>query len=203
MPEASELPGSPAAERNKGPIRDVLTARLPAEGHLLEIASGLGQHAVHIAAALPGWSWQPSEPDPEARATLAARVAGAGLPQLRAPIALDVTQPDWGVAVPDAVLCANLIHIAPWSVTEALMQGAGHWLRPGGSLFLYGPFRMGGAHTADSNARFDADLRARDPSWGIRDLEVVTDAAGVAGLASSEVIPMPANNHVVVFRKPV
>lgn len=202
MPEDSELPVSPAADRNKGPIRDVLTARLPAAGHLLEVASGLGQHAVHIAAALPGWSWQPSEPNADARAALAARVAGSGLSQLRAPIALDVEQPDWAVAPPDALLCVNLIHIAPWSVTEALMKGAGHWLRPGGRLFLYGPFRMDGAHTAESNARFDADLRARDARWGIRDLDSITAQARQAGLAAGEVIAMPANNHVVVFRKP-
>lgn len=202
MADDSELPDSPAADRNKGPIRDVLTARLPPEGHLLEIASGLGQHAVHIAAALPGWTWQPSEPDPDARATLAARVAQASTEGLRPPIDLDVEQPDWAIEPPDAILCVNLIHIAPWSVTQALMQGAARWLRPGGPLFLYGPFRMDGAHTADSNARFDADLRARDARWGIRDREAVTEVAQAARLAAGEVIAMPANNHVVVFRKP-
>lgn len=194
------LPNSPAAERNREPIRQVLSERLGTTGHLLELASGLGQHAVYLAAALPGWSWQPSEPDAQARATLAARVAAAGVPGLCDPTELDVEQPDWGIAVPDALLCVNLLHIAPWSVTQALMAGAGRWLRSGGLLFVYGPFRMDGAHTAESNERFDRDLRSRDSRWGIRDLESVTAAAVSAGGNLSETVAMPANNHVAVYR---
>lgn len=203
MTDSEELPSSPAAERNREPIREVLLERLPETGHLLEIASGLGQHAVHMASALPGWRWQPSDPDDAALATLQARVDDAGLPQLLAPMRLDVEQGDWGVQAADAMLCVNMIHIAPWSATEALLAGAGRLLVPGGPLFLYGPFHMNGAATSESNARFDDDLRARDPRWGIRDLETVTAAAGRLGLEHTETIAMPANNYVVVYRRGV
>jgi len=196
-----DLPNSPAAERNREPIREVLAGRLPKQGHMLEIASGLGQHAVYLSAALPGWTWQPSDPDDEALVTLHSRVAAADLSQLLAPIPLDVEQPDWAVATPDAILCVNMIHIAPWSATRALFQGAGRWLRDGGWVFLYGPFRMNGASTSESNERFDADLRARELRWGIRDLADVTAEAEAAGLRHIETIAMPANNHVVVYRK--
>lgn len=194
------LPNSPAAERNREPIRQVLAERLPATGQLLEIASGLGQHAVYLAASFPGWSWQPSEPDGQARETLARRVAAAGLPSLREPVPLDVEQADWGVGSVDAILCVNLIHVAPWSATQALMVGASRRLRAGGWLFVYAPFRMGGQHTAASNERFDADLRARDSRWGVRDLADVSAQANDAGVAVSETIAMPANNHVAVYR---
>ena len=202
MIDDEDPPNSPAAERNREPIREVLVERLPDRGHMLEIASGLGQHAVHLAAGLPGWSWQPSDPDGEALAALAARVARAGLTGLKRPVRLDVEQSDWAVGQPDAILCVNMSHVAPWSATEALFGGAGRCLAPDGWLFLYSPFHVNGAPTSDSNARFDADLRARDSRWGIRDLAHVTAEAAASGLRHVETIAMPANNHMVVYRQP-
>lgn len=191
----------PAPERNKEPILEVLRRVLPARGTLLEIASGTGQHAVHFAAALPGLDYQPSDPDPANLASIAAWVEEAGLPNLRAPIALDVCQLDWGVGTLQAIFNANMIHIAPWACAEGLFAGAGRHLEAGGVCVLYGPFRIGGAHTAESNARFDEDLRSRDPRFGVRDLEAVAALAEQAGLAFQERVAMPANNQCLVFRR--
>lgn len=189
----------PAPERNRGPILEVLTRVLPARGRLLEIASGSGQHAVAFAQALPTIQWYPTDPDPAHRASIAAYVEEAGLPNLHLPEALDVEQEDWGHAEPDAVFVANLLHIAPWSCTVALMRGAGRQLAEDGVLVVYGPFRIGGAHTAPSNEAFDAELRARDPRFGVRDLEAVCEAASDAGLRFVERVAMPANNQTLVF----
>jgi SAM-dependent methyltransferase len=199
---ASPPPDSPAAERNKGPILEVLRGVLPPAGTVLEIASGTGQHVVHFAAALPGLTWQPSDPDPERSAAIAARVAGAGLPNVRAPLALDVHEARWPVTAPvAAVVCINMIHIAPATATGALIAGARRALDPAGArvLYLYGPYRQGGRHTAPSNAAFDESLRARDPAWGVRDLDEVTALAAAAGFRRTAVVPMPANNLSVVF----
>jgi len=184
----------------------VLTRVLPASGPLLEIASGTGEHAVWFAAGLPGLVYQPSDPDPAHRASIAAWIAASGLENLRPPLALDVTAPDWerlpGVPRdPAAILCINMIHIAPWSAALGLLRGAGAVLGAGGVLYLYGPYRRGGAHTADSNAAFDRSLRGRDPAWGVRDLEAVTSAAADAGLVLDEVVEMPANNLSLVLRR--
>lgn len=193
---------SPAADRNRSFILDVLRGVLPERGVVLEVASGTGQHAAFFAAHLPGIVWQPSDPDLEARASIEAFRAEAGLENLRPPLALDAHGEAWPVEAPlDAVVCINMIHIAPWSACEGLVRGAARALRQGGVLYLYGPYRIGGAFTAPSNEAFDATLRARDPSWGVRDLEAVTELAASAGLAREAVVPMPANNHSVVLRR--
>jgi SAM-dependent methyltransferase len=192
---------APATERNREPILAVLRNVLPARGTVLEIASGTGQHATHFAAALPGLTWQPSDPDPAARASIAAWTAHAGLANVRAPLALDVCRQPWGIDAADAVVCINMIHIAPWAAAEALFAGAGKLLGPGGVLFLYGPYRRGGAHTAPSNAAFDAQLRATDPDWGVRDMEAVIALGEAQGMRCDEPVPMPANNFCLVLRK--
>jgi len=192
---------SPSAERNRAPILAVLRDALPASGRVLEIASGTGEHAVWFAGALPALDWQPSDADADARASIAAWTAHAGLPNLRAPRALDVHQPDWGVDTLDAVVCINMIHISPWSAAQALFDGVGRRLADGGVLYLYGPYRRDGAHTAPSNEAFDQWLKSRNPAWGVRDLEAVAALGGAAGLACETVVAMPANNFSLVFRK--
>ncbi|CAN7705557.1 DUF938 domain-containing protein [Cupriavidus necator] len=196
-PDARRM--APATERNREPILAVLRNVLPASGTVLEIASGTGQHAVHFAAALPGLTWQPSDPEAAARASIAAWTAHAGLANVRAPLALDVCRQPWGIDAADAVVCINMIHIAPWAAAEALFEGAGKLLCPGGVLFLYGPYRRGGAHTAPSNAAFDAQLRATDPDWGVRDMEAVIALGEAQGMRCDEPVPMPANNFSLTF----
>ncbi|MGJ3265214.1 MAG: DUF938 domain-containing protein [Salinarimonas sp.] len=192
---------APAAARNRDPILSVLRRVLPATGVVLEIASGTGEHAVHMARALPGSTWQPSDPDPQARASVAAWRAQARLPNLEPPMALDTAAPDWPAIRADAVVAINMIHIAPWEAGLGLMAGAGRLLPPGGPLVLYGPFNRDGRHTAPSNAEFDASLKARDPRWGIRDVADVGAAAAARGLSLVERIDMPANNMILVFRR--
>ncbi len=187
----------PAAERNREPILAVLRSVLPAQGDALEIASGSGQHAAYFSAALPGLRWQPSEADLELHASIRAwaREGGQVLPVLR----LDVTEQPWSVGGYDAIFNANMIHIAPFEVCHALLHGVGAHLRAGAPFVLYGPFKIGGQHTAPSNAAFDASLRERDPRWGVRDLEVVCELAAEHGLRLSERVEMPANNQTLVF----
>jgi SAM-dependent methyltransferase len=192
---------SPSAERNREPILAVLRDALPASGRVLEIASGTGEHSVWFAAALPTLDWQPSDADADARASIAAWIAQAGLPNLRAPLALDVRQSDWGVDTLDAAVCINMIHISPWSAAQALFDGVGRRLVEGGVLYLYGPYKRGGAHTAPSNDAFDQWLKSRDPAWGVRDMEAVVALGEAAGLACEKVVAMPANNFSLVFRK--
>lgn len=192
---------APAAARNRQPILEVLHPRLPARGLVLEVASGTGEHAVHFAAALPGLDFQPSDPDADARASIDAWRADSGLPNLRPALALDAAAPAWPTAAADAVLCCNMIHISPWASAVGLVGGAGRILPAGGLLYLYGPYRREGRHTAPSNEAFDADLKRRNPAWGVRDLEAVAALAAAAGFAGPEVVQMPANNLSVVFRK--
>jgi hypothetical protein len=192
---------APAAERNRDAILSVLARVLPRSGVVLEIASGTGQHAVHCAAALPGIIWQPSDPDADARDSIAAWRAHAGLANLNAPLALDVLNDDWGIGNVTAIVCINMIHIAPWEAAESLFRGAGARLASGGVLYLYGPYRRNGAHTAPSNEAFDQQLRARDPRWGVRDMEAVAALGEKAGLTLVETVAMPANNFSVVFEK--
>ncbi|GGD50701.1 DUF938 domain-containing protein [Caballeronia grimmiae] len=192
---------APAAERNRDAILAVLARVLPARGVVLEIASGTGQHAVHCAAALPGIVWQPSDPDAAARDAIAAWRAHAGLANLNAPLAIDVTSADWGIGSVAAIVCINMIHIAPWDAAEALVRGASERLSAGGVLYLYGPYRRNGAHTAPSNEAFDAQLRATNPYWGVRDMEAVESLASQAGFALGEIVAMPANNFGLVFIK--
>jgi SAM-dependent methyltransferase len=192
---------SPSAERNKGPILDVLARVLPDGGRVLEIASGTGQHVVHFARALPNLTWQPSDPDAELCESIALRVREEQLANVNGPIDLDVTRLPWPLQSADAVLAINMIHVAPWSATLALFEGAKALLSAGRVLFLYGPFHRSGRPTSESNAQFDLDLRARDPEWGVRDLEAVSDVAAGAGFVLAEIVEMPANNFSLVFRK--
>lgn len=194
------LPSAGAALRNRGPILDVLQRVLGPSGTLLEIASGLGDHAAHFAEGLPGWTLQPSDVDPESLSVVAARVASAGLPNLRAPLALDAQSEDWPLEHADAVFSANLVHISPWTATEGLFLGAARVLPQGGLLITYGPYAIDGQHTAPSNAEFDASLRARDPRWGVRDLVAVERVARLAGFELEERVTMPANNFTLVWR---
>jgi hypothetical protein len=191
----------PAPERNKQPILEVLQRVLPASGSLLEIASGSGQHAAFFAAALPALDYRPSDVDAANLRSIRAWVDDAALPNLRPPLALDVCSADWGVGTVDAIFNANMIHIAPIECCEGLMRGAGEHLRRAGVLVVYGPFTVGGAHTSDSNARFDADLRARDPRWGVREVTLLQALGKAAGLPLEERVAMPANNQCLVFRK--
>jgi len=192
---------SPPALRNRGPILEVLRRVLPARGTVLEIASGSGEHIVHFAAGLPHLTWQPSDPDGDARASVAAYRDEAGLPNLLAPIALDASAPSWPLTHVDAIVSINMIHIAPWSAAEGLMAGANRLLAPGAVLYLYGPFMEDGRHTAPSNADFDASLRRRNRDWGVRDLGEVAALARRHGLAFEERVAMPANNLSVTFRR--
>ncbi|PZQ60367.1 MAG: SAM-dependent methyltransferase [Variovorax paradoxus] len=195
------LPTSPASDRNKAPILAELLRQLPAQGQALEVAAGTGQHAAHFGAALPGWQWQPTEPEVSMHPVLATRCAG--LPNVAAPMALDVREADWRVppASLDLVYAANMVHISPWEATEGLMRGAGQVLRPGGRLVVYGPFVVEGETLAPSNAAFDADLRRRNATWGLRALVDVAARAESAGLSLAERIAMPANNLLLVFTR--
>ncbi|WP_458095073.1 DUF938 domain-containing protein [Roseomonas sp. WA12] len=190
---------APAAARNRDPILATLRPLLPARGLVLEIASGTGEHAAHLAAALPHLTFQPSDPDSASRASIDAWCAG--LPNIRSALALDAATPDWPIAAADAVLCINMIHIAPWPATPGLMQGAAARLPPGAPLLLYGPFRRNGRHTAPSNAAFDESLRARNPEWGVRDLETVAATAAEHGFSAPDIHEMPANNLILAFRR--
>lgn len=193
---------SPAVARNTQPILEVLKTHMPAQGRVLEIAAGSGEHAVAFAAALPDLDWTPSDPKPEARASIAAWAATARLPNLRAPLALDMIDPaTWPEAPFQAVVCINMIHISPWAATEGLMALAGSRLPPGGLLVLYGPYRETDVPVAPSNAAFDESLRARDPAWGLRDRDTVAAAAKARGLALTRRIGMPANNLMLLFRR--
>ena len=191
----------PAAERNKGPILDILTRVLPKQGVVLEIASGTGQHVVNFAKALPGLTWQPSDPDPELRDSIALRVQEQHLENVKPPIDLDVTKLPWPLQTADAVVCINMIHVAPWPATLALLEGTKALLPTQRVLFLYGPYRRFGQHTSKSNEQFDSDLRAHDPEWGLRDLEAVSTAAASSGFVLAEVVEMPANNFSLIFER--
>jgi len=202
MPEASDPHHChPHVARNREPILAVLRRVLPPRGLVLEIASGSGEHAAYFAKSLPALTWQPTDPDLRALRSIAAYRADAGTANLLAPLHLDVTAALWPLARADALVCINMIHIAPWAATEALMAGAERTLAAGALLYLYGPYRIDGRHTAASNQEFDAWLRAQNPEWGVRDLGAVTDLAARHALALAETVPMPANNLSVIFRR--
>ncbi len=192
---------SPAAEQNKSPIRDVLQRVLPRAGRVLEIGSGSGQHSCYFSRAFPALNWQPSERDPQLRKVLALRVAREGSDNILAPVHVDVFDQPWPVSEVDVLLCINMLHVAPTSAVEALFDGADSALLPRSKVLLYGPFRRSGGHTAPSNAAFDADLRAQNPNWGIRDVEHLQSAAAGNGFDLKEVCDMPANNFVLVFER--
>ncbi|MDX1574858.1 MAG: DUF938 domain-containing protein [Kiloniellales bacterium] len=199
-----------ASERNSGPILEALAPLLPAPKHsrgcILEVASGPGLHVVAFAEARPDLDWQPSDPDPEARASIAAWIADSGLANVRQPLDLDVTRPDWpdqagGPADKfDGLVTINLLHVAPWAACEGLMAGAARLLAPGAFLFVYGPFMRDGQHNSEGNRQFDRSLRARDPALGLRDVNDVAACAAQHGFSLDETIEMPANNRSLVFR---
>ncbi len=192
---------APATLRNREPILDVLARVLPRSGTVLEIASGTGEHAVFFASRLAQIIWQPSDEDAEARASIELHRSEGALPNVRAPLYIDARTENWGLYEADAIVSINMIHIASWTACQGLMRGAARLLPPAGILYLYGPFRREGTHTASSNASFDDGLRARDPAWGVRDLDEVTREAEKNGLARVEVVQMPANNLSVVFER--
>ena len=191
----------PHVARNRDPILDVLKRLLPSRGLVLEIASGSGEHAAYFAPALPALSWQPSDPDAEALASIAGHCAASGAVNLLPPLHLDVTENVWPIERADAVMCCNMIHIAPWAAAEALFKGAGEHLANDGVLFLYGPYKRDGAHTAPSNEAFDDQLRATNPAWGVRNMEDVVKLGRAADLWMEEAVPMPANNFCLIFRR--
>jgi SAM-dependent methyltransferase len=197
----SSLPCSEAAERNKAPILDILRRILPGEGVVVEIASGSGQHVAHFAAELPALIWQPSDANSALLNVITARALATGLKNIRPAVELDVTNSPWPVTDVDALVCINMLHISPWTSTLALFSGANNVLAPAGVLFLYGPYRRDGRHTAPSNAAFDESLRTRNTKWGIRDLEEVSRIAEANGFLLEEIVLMPANNLSVVFRR--
>jgi hypothetical protein len=195
---------SPSAARNRDAIRDAFLATMPAQGTIIEVGSGTGEHVVHLASAAAGLFFRPGDPDAASRASIAAWTAHLGLKNVATPHAVNVIDEGWekGFAAADGVVSINMIHIAPFEAARGLMCGVGRLLRDGGRLFLYGPFSRNGVHTAPSNADFDASLKSRDPRWGIRDLEKhVAPIAADAGLKLVNVIDMPANNFAVIFEK--
>ncbi|MEZ4449381.1 MAG: DUF938 domain-containing protein [Nannocystaceae bacterium] len=193
---------APAASRNRAPIYEVLAPWLPAAGTILEIGCGTGEHAVFIAPRRPGLRWQPTDPEPAARRSVDAWARHVSAVNIAPAIELDAAAPAWPSAAVDgivAILAINVIHISPWSTCLGIFAGAA---RSGASLvFLYGPYKVDGAHTAPSNAGFDDDLRARDPRWGVRDRGEVAAVADAAGFDLVEVAAMPANNFTLVFRR--
>ncbi len=192
---------APAAARNRQPILDVLRTCLPATGLVLEVASGTGEHAVHFAQALPALVFQPTDPGVEQRASIDDWTQTLGLPNVRPALALDASAEPWPVDRADAVICINMIHIAPWSAAVGLMRGAARLLAPGSVLFLYGPYHRDGRPTSPGNEAFDQSLRQQNAAWGIRDLEDVTALGEREGFAVDRAVDMPANNLSVVFRR--
>ena len=190
----------PAPERNKVPIADVLSRFLPQTGAVLELSSGTGQHILYFAERFSELYWIPSDIDPINLESIEAYRSEAGLLNIQRPFLLDVTSPQWPVHKVEAVFCANMIHIAPFSCTLGLLDGVGRVLLPNGLFFLYGPFMVDGQHTAPSNHAFDGDLRQRNPEWGVRDQQEVIRLADERGLKLQEIVEMPANNRILVFR---
>jgi hypothetical protein len=198
----TDLPASPASARNREPLLDVLRRWLPPSGTVLEVASGLGEHAAWFAQALPDVTWRPTDRSAEALDILIARREAASLPNLASPLVLDAAAPDaWPIDRADAVVCINMVHISPWAATEGLMAGAARILPAGAPLCLYGPYIEAGVETAPSNLAFDADLRRRDPAWGLRDLAAVKALAAGHDLTFVERVAMPANNLCLLFRR--
>lgn len=206
---------APATQRNREPILNVLQQVLPAQGTVLEISSGTGEHAIFFAPHLHPRKWLPSDPDATARASIAAWRDDCPTDNLYPPIALDVRDPVWSVEqdeLPEAlqgfekgeigaIANINMIHIAPWSACLGLMAGAGRILPPNGILYLYGPYKQNGKHTAASNEAFDQSLRARNSEWGVRDLDEVIAVAQTQNLSLLKVVSMPANNLSVIFKR--
>jgi len=189
----------PATRRNADAILAVLRGVLPEAGLVLEVGAGSGQHARHFAEAFPGLVWQPTDLDPRHRLSIDAWCTD--LANVHRAAALDATADAWPVGAADALLSVNMIHIAPWRACLGLLSGAADLLATGAPLVLYGPFMIGGRHTAESNAQFDASLRHQDPDWGVRDLDTVAAEAEARGFTFEGTHEMPANNLTVVFRR--
>ena len=191
---------APAALRNREPIAAVLGEWLPASGLVLEIASGTGEHAAFFAERFPKLDWQPSDVHPDALSSIAAWREAAALPNLRAPIEIDAGDPAWPIERADAVLSINMVHISPWPSALGLIDGAARLLPANSPLILYGPWLLGGVPAAPSNLAFDADLKRRDPSWGLRLVDEFAKAAGDRGFDLIETREMPANNLMLLLR---
>jgi SAM-dependent methyltransferase len=192
---------SPAALRNRGPISDVLLDILPESGTVLEIASGSGEHIIQFAGLFPALFWQPSDPSPQARASILEWSKAEDVANVLPPLNIDAASEDWPVERADAMIAINMVHISPWSATQGLLKRAGRLLPAGGVLFLYGPYLRDGYPLVQSNADFDSDLRARNPAWGIRRLEDLEQTGERSGLVIASVVEMPANNLGVTFRR--
>lgn len=192
---------SPAARRNREPIAAVLADWLPAKGLVLEVASGSGEHAAHFAQTFPNLDWQPSDPDPQALSSIEAWRADSGLPNLLEPIVLDSTATDWPIDAADVVLCINMVHISPWGAALGLLDGTARLLQAGAPLILYGPWIVDGIETASSNLAFDADLKRRNPAWGLRRVTDFAAAAAERGLALAAERAMPANNRMLLLSR--
>ena len=190
----------PATRRNREPIRDALANVLPPKGLVLEIASGSGEHAAFFAPAFPGVIWQPSDREPSLLASIRAHAAAAAAANIRPPVLLDIDRSPWPVTAADAVIAINMLHVAPSTAGAALFAGAAAILPPRAPVFLYGPFKRAGRHTAPSNDAFDRSLRTQDARWGVRDLDDVAAVAAGHGFVLDHVIDMPANNLGIVFR---
>jgi hypothetical protein len=199
-PAAGALRSAPAALRNREPIAEVLTDWLPPSGRVLEIASGTGEHAVFLAERFPALDWQPSDVHPDALGSIAAGQREAGLPNLRQPLVIDAASSDWPIDRADAVLNINMVHISPWSSALGLLDGAARLLAAGAPLIVYGPWLRPGIETAASNLAFDADLKRRDPRWGLRRVEDFAAEAEARGLDLAATRAMPANNLMLLFR---
>jgi len=192
---------APATARNRDPIAAVLGDELPPSGLVLEVASGTGEHAIHFAGLFPALDWQPTDPDDVSRESISAWRDAVGAANLRAPVRLDAAAPDWPLDDADAILCINMVHISPWEATLGLLDGAARLLPSGGPLILYGPYLRDGVETAPSNLAFDADLKIRNPAWGLRDVAAMDDAAGARALSRTRLVEMPANNLMLVYRR--
>ncbi len=193
---------APATLRNRAAILAVLREVLPPSGRVLEVASGSGEHAIHFASALKGLEWQPSDPDPDALASIEAWRLAEGTANLQKPVRIDASRPgEWPVERVDALVCINMVHISPWDATLGLFEGAAQVLPTGGALVLYGPYRREGRELEPSNLEFDADLKRRDARWGLREVGAVTQVAARTGFQIEREIEMPANNVSLVFRK--
>jgi hypothetical protein len=190
---------APATARNREPIREVLARVLPAQGVVLELAAGSGEHSIYFAEQFPALTWQPSDVDDTALASIRAWRAEAALANLREPLRIDVTADPWPIDHADAITCINMVHISPWQATLGVFAGAARL--GAGLLYTYGPYRFDGKFTAPSNAEFDRSLRGRNPSWGVRDVRDLEAVGREHGYALSEVIAMPANNHSLIFRR--
>jgi cyclopropane fatty-acyl-phospholipid synthase-like methyltransferase len=192
---------APAALRNRDLIADILKDHLAPRGLVLEIASGSGEHCIRFGERFPNHIIQPSDPSLQARASIDAWIASSGVTNVRQSLNIDASRSDWPILEADAIICINMIHIAPWSATAGLFAGAARILTSGGVLYTYGPYSRGGAHTSEGNARFDADLRQQNTDWGIRSIEALTDLAMANDLSAPQIVPMPSNNFSLIFKR--